>query len=43
MATAAVSAGFDYIEGDVVRPPADAPELIQPFAAQDLFIGLMGR
>ena len=43
MATAAVSAGFDYIEGDVVRPPADAPEVIQPFAAQDLFIGLMGR
>ncbi|HEX9702064.1 MAG TPA: hypothetical protein VGA19_04375 [Rhodospirillales bacterium] len=42
-ATAALAAGFDYIEGNVVRPPADSPTYVQPFESQDLFAGLLRR
>jgi EAL domain-containing protein (putative c-di-GMP-specific phosphodiesterase class I) len=43
LATAAVSAGFDYIEGNIVRPPVEAPDIIQPFDSQNLFAGLASR
>lgn len=43
MATKAVSAGFDYIEGDVVRQPVDTPENIQPFESKDLFSKLFSQ
>lgn len=43
VAMAAVSAGFDYIEGNIVRPPVEAPDIVQRFDSQDLFAGLLRR
>ncbi len=42
-ASAAVAAGFDYIEGNIVRPPVDSPKYIEPFESVDLFAGLFRR
>lgn len=43
MVTAAVYAGFHYIEGEAVRPPALAPSYVTPFESEDLFATLLGR
>jgi GGDEF domain-containing protein len=37
LAVAAVCSGFDYIDGDAVRPILDAPGGIAPYEASDLF------
>jgi hypothetical protein len=42
-ASAAVAAGFDYIEGSVVRGPVDSPAYVEPFESLDLFAGLLRR
>lgn len=42
-ASAAVTAGFDYIEGIVVRRPMDSPTYVEPFESLDLFTGLCRR
>lgn len=43
MATAAVAAGFEYIEGGIVRPAVDMPKYVEPFESRDLFAELLGR
>jgi len=42
-ATAAVAAGFDYIESAVIRAPVDSPAYVEPFESLDLFAGLFPR
>ena len=42
-ASAAVAAGFDYIEGAVVRGPVESPAYVEPFESLDLFAGLFPR
>jgi hypothetical protein len=42
-ASAAVAAGYDYIEGTIVRGPVDSPTYVQPFESIDLFAGLFKR
>ncbi|MBI2585682.1 MAG: hypothetical protein HYW28_07390 [Rhodospirillales bacterium] len=42
-ASAAVAAGFDYIEGTVVRGPVESPAYVEPFESLDLFAGLFSR
>lgn len=42
-ASAAVAAGYDYIEGTVVRAPVDSPAYVEPFESLDLFAGLFRR
>ena len=41
LATSAVAAGFDYIEGDVVHSPVVTPESILRFNSKDLFARLL--
>lgn len=40
-ASAAVAAGFGYIEGPIVRPASPLPRYIEPFESKDLFAGLL--
>jgi|GEM_PF-4259942 len=42
-ASAAVAAGFDYIEGTIVRGPVDSPAYVEPFESVDLFAGMFRR
>lgn len=42
-ASAAVAAGFDYIEGTVVRGPVESPAYVEPFESLDLFAGMFSR
>lgn len=42
-AAGAVAAGFDYIEGNIVRPPVDSPAYVEPFESLDLFAGVFRR
>jgi len=42
-ASAAVAAGFDYIEGTVVRGPVASPAYVEPFESLDLFAGMFSR
>lgn len=41
LATNAVAAGFDYIEGDVVHSPMVTPESVLRFQSEDLFARLL--
>ncbi|MGH6661389.1 MAG: hypothetical protein ACREB6_07605 [Rhodospirillales bacterium] len=42
-ASAAVAAGFDYIEGTIVRGPVESPAYVEPFESLDLFAGMFSR
>ncbi len=41
LTTAAISSGFDYIEGDAVHSEVDQPDHVYRFQSEDLFAHLL--
>jgi hypothetical protein len=43
MATAAITAGFDYVDGDAVATIADTPSDAYPFTVENLYASILGE